>query len=377
MLHLAVSLAGSGFHPASWHVSRLPPAPGIAGLYPIAQTAERGCLDAILLGHRSEGATIGSIGRANTMQLDPLPLAGALIARTRRIGVAAGWTVDFTEPFHVARVLATLDHLSYGRAAWLVQMFGTEVLKPRIGRPTGTETQSEYCRRAGEFIQAVEQLWDSWEDEAFAVDKASGMFVDPDRVHRIDHQGRHFTIRGPLNVPRPPQGYPVLVQSDPGNPERRQLVAATADVILTGCESAADAAASYRDLHRLAAEQGRDPCSFRILADLCIVLASTEAAARQRAAQLDSVVPPGSVVPRFVGTPAALVELFAGWSADRACDGFNLLPAVLPDDLDLLVDAAIPMARARHLFRTAYAGATLRDHFGLPRPVSQYTEIAG
>ena len=137
------------------------------------------------------------------------------LARTQRIGVVAGWTVDFSEPFHVARVLATLDHLSYGRSGWLVQMFGTDALTPRIGRSLGTETLSDYCERAHEFIDAVQKLWDSWEDEAFAVDKPSGMFVDPDRVHLVDHHGRYFTIRGPLNVPRPPQGHPVLMHPIP------------------------------------------------------------------------------------------------------------------------------------------------------------------
>ncbi len=377
MLHLTLSLAGSGYHPASWQVSGLPPSPGAAGLYPIVQAAERGCLDAILLGHRTDALHVGGPGRANTMQLDPLPLAGALIAKTSRIGVAAGWTVDFTEPFHVARVLATLDHLSYGRSAWLVHMFGTEALAPHIGRPSGTETLSDYCDRAGEFIAAVEKLWDSWEDEAFAVDKASGMFVDPDRVHRIDHHGRYFTIRGPLNVPRPPQGYPVLIQSDPASADGRRLVAATADIILTGGGSVAEAADRHKDLHGLAAMQGRDPGSFRVLADLCIVLAPTDAEARQRAERLDSLVAPGSALPRFVGTPAALVELFAKWSGAGACDGFNLLPAVLPHDVNLLVDAVIPLARAQGLFRAEYTGATLRDHFELPRPASQYREISG
>ncbi|HEY6431154.1 MAG TPA: LLM class flavin-dependent oxidoreductase [Acetobacteraceae bacterium] len=381
MLHLTLSIAGSGYHPASWQVSGqasgLPPSPGAADLYPIVRAAERGCLDAILLGHGTDALRVGGVGRANTMQLDPLPLAGALIARTTRIGVAAGWTVDFTEPFHIARVLATLDHLSYGRSAWLVHMFGTDALAARIGRPPGTDGLSDYCERAGEFISAVEKLWDSWEDEAFAVDKASGMFVDPDRVHRIDHHGRYFTIRGPLNVPRPPQGYPVLIQSDPASADGRRLVVETADIILTRCASLAEAAGRYKDLHRLAAMQARDPSSFRVLADLGIVLAPTAAEARQRAERLDYLVAPGSAIPRFVGTPEALVELFTKWSEAGACDGFNLLPAVLPDDVALLVDAVIPLARAQGLFRAEYAGATLRDHFGLPRPASQYREISG
>lgn len=374
MLHLTLSLAGSGYHPASWQVSRLPPSPSATSLYPIVEAAEHACIDAILLGHGLKSLRVGGPGHVNAMQLDPLPLAGALLARTRQIGVAAGWTVDFSEPFHVARVMATLDHLSYGRSGWLVQMFGTDALLPRIGRLLGTDVLSDYCARALEFIDAVEELWDSWEDEAFAVDKPSGMFVDPDRVHRVDHRGRYFTIRGPLNVPRPPQGRPILVEADPDSTEGRQLVTTTADVILTRCGTADEATARFHELRRLAGD--RDGRSFRVLADLCVLLAPTEAAARERAARLDALVAPGSAVSRFVGTPPDLVELFARWSAEGACDGFNLLPAVLPDDVDLLVDAAIPLARARGLVRSDYAGTTLREHLGLPRPVSQFTESA-
>ena len=222
-------------------------------------------MDAILLGHGLECLRVGGNGQVSTMQLDPLPLAGALLARTQRIGVVAGWTVDFSEPFHVARVLATLDHLSYGRSGWLVQMFGTAALTPRIGRSLGTETLSDYWERAHEFIDAVQKLWDSWEDEAFAVDKPSGMFVDPDRVHLVDHHGRCFTIRGPLNVPRPPQGHPVLVHTDPDNADGRRLVVSTADVILTRYGTAAETAARSWELRR-----DRDKESLRVLADLCI-----------------------------------------------------------------------------------------------------------
>ena len=369
MLHLTLSLAASGYHPASWQVSRLPPSPSATPLYPILAAAERACMDAILLGHGLECLRVGGNGQVSTMQLDPLPLAGALLARTQRIGVVAGWTVDFSEPFHVARVLATLDHLSYGRSGWLVQMFGTAALTPRIGRSLGTETLSDYWERAHEFIDAVQKLWDSWEDEAFAVDKPSGMFVDPDRVHLVDHHGRCFTIRGPLNVPRPPQGHPVLVHTDPDNADGRRLVVSTADVILTRYGTAAETAARSWELRR-----DRDKELLRVLADLCIVLAPTEAAAQERAAQLDALVAPGSAVPRYVGTPAGLVELFAGWSAEGACDGFNLLPAVLPDDVDLLTDAAIPLAQERGLVRRSYGGTTLREHLRLRRPVNQFAE---
>jgi alkanesulfonate monooxygenase SsuD/methylene tetrahydromethanopterin reductase-like flavin-dependent oxidoreductase (luciferase family) len=355
-LHLTLSLGDSGWHPASWCASRRPRAPNAAALQALAQAAERGKLDAVLLGEP-----------VATMQLDPLPLLGSMIAVTRRIGLAASWTVDFTEPFHVARVFATLDHLSYGRSAWIARMFDTEPLLPLIGKSSETDGLAAYCARAEEFVAVVKKLWDSWEDEGFALDKASGMFADPDRVHPITHAGRFFTVRGPLNVPRPPQGNPPLVMRDPSTEPGRRFVGATADVILTDRPTAGHAASRCRDLHALTG--GRD---VRILADLHCVLGDTETAARQRAATLDALAPPASGGARFVGTPAQLVELFADWQQQSACDGFNLLPAVLPDDVDLLINAAIPLAQRRGLFRLDYAGTTLREHLLLRRPRSQY-----
>ncbi len=371
-LHLTVSLAGSGYHPAAWHVSPLPPRPDAAAIQAMARTAERGRLDAILLGLPIDGP-VGGIGRANTMQLDPLPLLGSLIGVTRRIGLGAAWTVDYTEPYNVARVFATLDHLSYGRTAWIARMFGTAALEPRIGRPGGPDDPAAYCARAGEFIDVVGKLWDSWQDEAFALDKPSGMFVDPDLVHPINHVGQHFSVRGPLNVPRPPQGNPILVLDDPTTTIGRQFAAATADVLLTSCPSLPTAIARYRELRALSVGRVPRPDPPRILANVMVVLDDTEAAAQHRAAALDALVPPAETsVPRFVGTPDQLVERLLTWRPQDACDGFNVLPAVLPTDLDRLVDAIIPRLQRLGLFRNDYAGSTLREHLGLARPRSQY-----
>ena len=380
-VHLTVSLAGSGYHPAAWQVSPLPARPHGAAIQAMARTAERGRLDAILLGLPIDDP-LGGIGRANTMRLDPLPLLGSLIAVTRQIGLGAAWTVDYTEPYNVARVFATLDHLSYGRTAWIARMFGTEALAPRIGRPGGPDDPAAYCGRAGEFIDVVGKLWDSWEDAAFALDKPSGMFVDPELVHPIHHVEMYFSVRGPLNVPRPPQGNPVLVLEDPTTTIGRQFAAATADVLLTSCPSLPTAAARYRELHTLAVDRERCPDPPRILANMMVVLDATEAAARHRAAALDALIAPiAARVPRFVGTPDQFVERLVTWRQQDACDGFNVLPAVLPTDLDLLVDAVVPRLRWLGLFRNDYAGSTLREHLGLARPRSQYaapaTEHAG
>jgi N-acetyl-S-(2-succino)cysteine monooxygenase len=358
-MHLTLSLAGSGYHPASWRVSRLPPAPNAAAIQAMACTAEHGKLDAILL-----GVTSGS----GAVRLDPLPLLGSLIGVTRHIGLGASWTVDYTEPYNVARVFATLDHLSYGRTAWIVGMFDGEALVERIGRPNGLGDLPAYCRRAGEFVDVVKKLLDSWEDEGFALDKASGMFADPDHVHAINHAGRYFTVRGPLNVPRPPQGIPLLIVSDPATAAGRRFVAATADVVLTDRGSLPEAVARYQELRALAAER----VAPRVLANINFVLGETESEARRRAAELDAFSPRAKDKMWFAGTPEQLVDLFATWHERSACDGFNLLPAVLPDDVDLLVEAVIPLAQRRGLFRDDYQGTTLRDHLGFARPLSQY-----
>jgi alkanesulfonate monooxygenase SsuD/methylene tetrahydromethanopterin reductase-like flavin-dependent oxidoreductase (luciferase family) len=379
-LHLTVSLAGSGYHPAAWHVSPLSARPDAAAIQAMARTAERGKLDAILLGLPIDGP-VGGIRHANTTQLDPLPLLGSLIGVTRQIGLGAAWTVDYTEPYNVARVFATLDHLSYGRTAWIAPMFGTAALEPRIGRPGGPDDPAAYCARAGEFIDVVGKLWDSWQDEAFALDKSSGMFVDPDLVHPIHHVGAHFSVRGPLNVPRPPQGNPVLVLEDPTTTIGRQFVATTADVLLTSCASLPTAIARYRELHALSVGRTRCPDPPRILANMMVVLDDTEAAAQRRAVALDALVPPATAVPRFVGTADQFVETLLTWRQHDACDGFNILPAVLPTDLDRLVDTVVPRLGRLGLFRSDYTGKTLREHLGLERPRSQYapraTERAG
>ena len=363
--HLTASLAGSGYHPASWRYSSLSAQPNAAQFRAMACAAERGRLDAILLGLPVMAPS--GAGSANTMRIDPLPLLGSLIAMTRQIGLGAAWTVDYTEPYNVARVFATLDHLSYGRTAWIAAMFGTEALVPFIGRSDAVADPAAYCDRAGEFIDVVQQLWDSWEDEAFALDKASGMFVDPERVYPINHVGSFFSVRGPLNVPRPPQGHPVLVQVDPDTAIGRQLVARTAEVVLTSCSTLSAARERYRELHALA---GRRAGGLRILANVLLVLGDTEAKARQRAAELDASAKADA--PRFVGTPEQLAAFLSLWSEAGACDGFNLMPAVLPDDLDHFVDRVIPLLQQRDLFRSDYTGKTLRDHLGLSRPSSQF-----
>jgi alkanesulfonate monooxygenase SsuD/methylene tetrahydromethanopterin reductase-like flavin-dependent oxidoreductase (luciferase family) len=283
----------------------------LAGQFPaMARIAERGGLDAVWLGHGGAGP-----------RLDPLPLLGSLIPVTSRIGLGAAWSLDHSEPFHVARVFATLDHLSGGRTAWL---FGMAEEAERF-RHVPPRTEAAARERDAEFIAIVRQLWDSWEDAAFLLDVASGRFADPARVYPIHHAGRHFSVRGPLNVPRPPQGNPVLAQAVAGG-----RVDPAADVLLT---AAADAEEVVRQVRAVPHK--------RVLVDL----------------------PPE--------TSADLAGYMADWVARRRCDGFNLLPSG-PDELARFVEDTVPLLRAQGLRPDGYTGATLRAHFALPRPRSQF-----
>ena len=328
-MHLTLSLGGGG-----------PGVPDARALQAAVRAAERGKLDAVLVGAGGMGG----------IRFDPLPLMGSMIAITQRIGLATSWTVDFAEPYHVARVFATLDHLSYGRSAWFVDMFGTERLLPLIGKPKEASDTATYCVRTGEFITVVKALWDSWEDEGFALNKATGMFADPDRVHPINHKGRFFTVRGPLNVPRPPQGMPPLIMRDSADDTARAFVARNADIILTD-DASVECDCALRGL-----ADGRD---VRVLTNLRCILGETEAAARHRSAALSA-----SAADCFIGTPAQLVDRLGACTSD----GFNLLT----EDTNLLIDAAIPLARRAGLVREEYLGTSLREHFGLHRPRSQF-----
>ena len=259
----------------------------------MAQTAERGGLDAVWLGH-------GPVAAGP----DPLPLLGSLIALTQRIGLGAAWSTDHAEPFHVARVFATLDHLSAGRTAWLFGQPDDPALFAHVPERTAADAE----RRATELIGVVLQLWDSWEDEAFLVDVPSGRFADPARVHPIHHDGEHFSVRGPLNVPRPPQGNPVLVQVLTSG----ALPHSSAEILLA---DPAQAAAIAPDRYR------------RVLVNVA------------------------------AGQCGGLTAQAADWLAQGLCDGVNVVVCGL-DEMARFVDEGVPPLRAAGLRQAAPAGTT-------------------
>jgi N-acetyl-S-(2-succino)cysteine monooxygenase len=360
-VHLFASLAAHGWHPAAWRLSGQPGFEGAAPFLQGARTAERGGLDAVLLGFPTAPHAMQASGKIDRLHLDPLPLAGLLIGATRHIGLCGYWPADVAEPFHVARVFGTLDHLSGGRMAWIAGLAGSAETAGRFQRADLALSDEDAAARFVELIDIARQLWDSWEDKGFVVDQATGTFADPEHVHPIEYAGRFFTVRGPLNVPRPVQGQPVIIHRDVA--ATRAGLAASADIVLGEPATLAEAKAARGEWRALASDA-------RYVVRLEVILGETEADAARRAADLDALASDSR--PRFVGTPEQLAAHVAAWHAAAACDGFDILPAVTPLDLDLLVTAVVPLLRARSLRPAGYAGRTLREHLQLARPISRF-----
>jgi alkanesulfonate monooxygenase SsuD/methylene tetrahydromethanopterin reductase-like flavin-dependent oxidoreductase (luciferase family) len=373
-VHLFASLAAHGWHPAAWQVTGQPGFEGSAPFVAAARTAERGGLDAVLLGLPTAPGDVRTAGKVDGLHLDPLPLLGLLIGVTRRIGLCAYWPADVAEPYHVARVFATLDHLASGRTGWIAGLDGSAELAGRFQHPGLPGNANDAAEREIELIDVARQLWDSWEDEGFVVDQATATFADPARVHPIEHAGRFFTVRGPLNVPRPVQGQPVILHRDVPPGGGRGGIANSVEVVLGEAATMAEAATARADWRTLATRSGRAPEGLRYVVRVMPILAGTAEAARRRAESLDGLAggAVGAAALRFVGTPEQFAAWLAQWHAARACDGFDVLPAVQPIDLDLVVDAVVPLLRRRGLIRGGYEAATLRGHLGLRRQPSRF-----
>ena len=432
-MHLGAFLFNLGNHVAAWRHPDTPPA-GLLdlGFYAhLAQVAERGCLDFVF---HSDGVGINDtypaiVGHTVTIRPEPTTLLAALAASTRRIGLAATVSTTYHEPYAVARTFATLDHLSRGRAAMNVVTSSPDQEARNHGAEAHLDHAARY-RRAAEFIDVCRGLWDSWEDGAIAADQNSGRFADPARIHHLDHRGPFFAVRGPLNVPRPPQGHPVLIQAGTSTDGQR-LAAAEADLVFTVNTGFAEAQRRYAALRHAAAELGR-PVPPRILPGLMPFVAETRAEAQADHDRLQALIPGeiaipylsdlvehdlspyppdgplpplpsinggvgrlemvrdlgaqglslGAVAQRMllgrghwtvIGTAADVADEMQRWFENGACDGFNILAPHHPGGLDRFVDLVVPELRRRGLFRTHYAGSTLRNHLGLDRPPNRFT----
>ncbi|MDB5617732.1 LLM class flavin-dependent oxidoreductase [Tardiphaga sp.] len=435
-LHLNVNLLHSGVYASAWRRPESDPHAGFdVGHYVnVARVAERGKFDAIFLADTP--AITDRVDYRPIQSLEPTIVLASVAAATTHIGLIATASTTYNEPYNIARRFATLDHASGGRSGWNAVTTADAAAGRNFGLPAVLEHRARYDR-AKEFVEVVHKLWDSWEDDAFVGDKASARFVDTGKVHAINHRGQYYSVDGPLNVPRSPQGRPVTVQAG-GSGDGRDLAAAQADAVFTLAQSVEEGVAYARDLRARAVAYGRASDSIVILPGLATVIGSTEAEAKRRQDELWELVPieyslarlagtlhvspdrleldkplpdlplpananqtmflgtvalarkdnltvrqllkalGGGVGHRFIiGTPEAIADDIETWFRAGAADGFNLMPDVLPTGLEVFVDEVVPLLQRRGIFRSEYEGRTLRDHFGLERPPSRYAKRAG
>jgi FMN-dependent oxidoreductase (nitrilotriacetate monooxygenase family) len=434
-LRLGAFMRPVSIHTAAWRYPGAWPDANfnIKHLVRLAQTLERGKFDAFFMADHLAllNMPMAALKRSATVtSFDPLTLLPALAMVTDHLGLIATASTTYNEPYHVARKFASLDHLSGGRAGWNLVTSGNPHEAMNFGLDEHVEHATRY-RRAREFYDVVTGLWDSWADDAFLRDVESGVFFDPEKLHTLNHKGEFLSVRGPLNVARPVQGWPVIVQagaSDAG----RQIAAETAEVVFSGVNNLADAQRLYADIKGRMAALGRDRDHLKIMPGAFIVVGETQAEARAKKARLDSLVHPDSGIAslsvqlgtdvrgfdldgllppipesnasksarqklidlaardsmtvrqlaqyvggsygtlEMVGTPAQIADIMEEWLTTEASDGFNVMFPYLPAGLDDVVELVVPELQRRGLFRHEYEGATLRENLGLPRPANRF-----
>jgi len=440
-IKLGAFLMNTGHHVAAW---RHPDAWAENGLEfahyrKLAQTAERAKFDMVFLADGvavRRDSNIEALSRSGQIvHFEPLTLLSALSAVTEHVGLVATASTTYNEPYHIARKFASLDYLSGGRAGWNVVTSASEAEAHNFNREKHMEHALRY-ERAREFLQVVTGLWDSWDDDAFLRDKESGIYVDPNKLHVLDHKGKHFSVHGPLNVARPPQGYPVIVQAGASD-DGRDFAASTAEVIFTAQQTLAEAQAFYADLKGRLATYGRFPEQLKIMPGVFPVIGKTEVEAKEKYDQLQNLIHPqvglallsgniggfdlsaypldgplpdlpetnlnksrqklvtdlarrenltirqlyqaiaGARGHRTIwGTPEQIADQLEEWFVNDAADGFNIMPPYLPNGLDEFVELVVPILQQRGLFRTEYEGRTLRENLGLHRPANQFIAVS-
>src|SRR5215471_18610359 len=436
-MRLGLSIRGHGYHPAAW---RHPDVPANGTLHVEhyvrnTQVAERGKLDMIFF---ADGAGIrqgdnppGALCRTGSdmVEMEPMTLLPALAMVTKHIGLVTTASTTYNEPYNLARKFATLDLISKGRAGWNVVASWSEHEAQNFGLQTTLDYDTRYARSA-EFVEVVKGLWDSWEDGALLFDKAAGRYFDEARMHVLNHKGRFFKVRGPLNVAGMPQGHPVIVQAG-ASEQGRELGAATAEVIYAISSSLEQARAYYADVKGRMAKYGRERDDLKIMPAFCPVVGHTRAEAQAKYDELqalwdplaglgalyttfgdlsgyplDGPLPEGALGSRElrsvsallverlkrekptirelylrtgltgsarIGTPSDIADAMQEWFEAEACDGFNITPATLPGGGEDFADLVVPELQRRVLFRHEYEGSTLRENLGLRPAVSRYS----
>ncbi|CUJ98618.1 LLM class flavin-dependent oxidoreductase [Achromobacter xylosoxidans] len=439
-IKLGAFLMQTGHHIAAWrHPDAQADAPVNFRHYAeLARRAEAAKFDAIFLADSVgvRNTDLASLSRtARSDHFEPLTLLSALAAVTEKIGLIATVSTTYNEPYHVARKFASLDHISGGRSGWNLVTSSGQGEAQNFNLDEHVEHARRYAR-AAEFHDVVLGLWDSWEDDAFLRDKHSGQYFDPAKLHPLRHRGEHFSVRGPLNVSRSPQGRPVVVQAG-ASPAGRDLAARTAEVIFVAHQTFDEARAFYRDIKGRAVEYGRDPDDIKIMPGIFPVIGRSQAEAEDKFARLQDLIHPvvgvqllSNMIGGFdlsgypvdgplpdipetnggksrqqllidlarrdnltirqlylriagarghqqvVGTPQSVADQLQQWFEEDGADGFNIMSPWLPGGLDDFIELALPELRRRGLFRTEYNGATLRQHLGLARPAHRAAAAA-
>ncbi|MGF6980559.1 FMN-dependent oxidoreductase (nitrilotriacetate monooxygenase family) [Paraburkholderia atlantica] len=439
-MSLGAFLMETGHHIAAWRHPDTHAAGGLdfAHYAQLARIAEQAKFDAIFFADSVSvrDTHLPSLSRtARADHFEPLTLLAALSVVTERIGLIATVSTSFNEPYNVARKFASLDHLSGGRSGWNLVTSSTETEAHNFSRDKHLDHAVRY-ERAKEFYDVVAGLWDSWEDDAFVRDKASGIYFDADKLHVLGHRGKHFSVRGPLNVARSPQGWPVVVQAG-ASEAGRELAAQTAEVIFVAHQTLDEAQQFYRDVKGRLARYGRAPEHLKIMPGIFPVIGKTQQEARDKFDALQELIDPavglallsnmsGGVdlsqypvdgpVPELpetnggksrqrllldlarrdnltirdlylriagarghqqvIGTPQSIADQLQQWFEEEGADGFNIMSPWLPGGLSEFADTVVPELQRRGLFRTEYTGSTLREHLGLARPVNRYTQTA-
>lgn len=382
-LHLAVALDGTGWHPASWREPGARPRELFTAEYwaDLVVEAERGLLDLVTIEDELGIQTSGVRGR-----LDAVLVAARVAPLTSRIGIVPTQVVTHTEPFHASKAIATLDHVSTGRAGVRVRvahrpdeaaLFGRRTIPaglPDDPEPGATPTLADLFDEAGDYVEVVRRLWDSWEDDAEIRDAATGRFVDREKLHYVDFAGRWFSVRGPSITPRPPQGQPPVAALAHRDVAYR-LLGRSADLGFVTPRDAADAAAILAEVRAAQDGAGRAGDPLPVLGDVVVFLDDTSSAAARRKERLDGLLGHELVSDAhvFVGTPAELADLALEWRA-AGLAGLRLRPGVLPHDLRQVTRGLAPELARRGAFRTAYEADTLRGLLGMPRPANRYAD---
>ncbi|WP_211326545.1 LLM class flavin-dependent oxidoreductase [Paenibacillus flagellatus] len=439
-MHLGLFLFSTGYHPAGWRLpeARADGAFDPAFLHRVAKKLEDAKFDFFFLGDAlASSADMQYQFPSQMVRLEPFTMIANVAAVTEKIGLIVTANTTYAEPYHVARMTASLDHLSGGRVAWNVVTGADARAALNFSREKHWDNEKRYDY-ADEFVDVVKRLWDTWEDEAFVRDKETGVFVDGSKVHAIHHKGDHFAVAGPLNVARPPQGQIPLLSA--GTSERSQeLGARFSNAIFTGQILLEPAKRFYAGIKSKLAKYGRKPEELFILPGLVPLVGATEEEARAKYRRLsellvtdfnlgplserigidltglplDGPLPdlslsskPGDEARQLValaqrasgreditvrelfhyfaatarghllivGDPEQIADQMEQWFVEEAADGFNICPPYMPGGLDLFADLVVPVLQRRGLFRTEYEGATFRDHFGLTRPDNAFTK---